>query len=142
MARRVAGEIDKVAQELAAHADANLQGDRRAARRRHRRRCSAAIDWMVPAYGTQPRAAHAVAVPYLKLWGLVAGGWQLGRGALAAARRLADGTGDARFLTAKIADGALLRGSAAAAGRGPRAVGDGRRRVGAGARRRSVLSRR
>ncbi len=44
-----------------------------------------------------------MAVPYLKLWGLVVGGWQLGRGALAAARHLAAGTGDARFLEAKIA---------------------------------------
>ncbi len=62
----------------------------------------AAIDWMVPAYGAQPRAAHAGAVPYLELWGLVAGGWQLGRAALVAAKHLHDGTGDARFLTAKI----------------------------------------
>ena len=33
-----------------------------------------------------PRAAHAVAGSYLTLWGLVTGGWQLGRGALAARR--------------------------------------------------------
>jgi len=56
----------------------------------------------VPAYGTKPRSAHAVAVPYLKLWGLVTGGWQLARGALAAARHLAEGNGDKSFLTAKI----------------------------------------
>jgi len=41
-------------------------------------------------------------VPYLKLWGLVTGGWQLARGALAAARHLAEGNGDKSFLTAKI----------------------------------------
>ena len=39
---------------------------------------------------------------YLELWGLVAGGWQLGRAALIAAEHLADGDGDARFLHAKI----------------------------------------
>ena len=73
---------------------------RRSARglRKASRAARAAAEWMVPAYGTNPRAAHAVAVPYLKLWGLVAGGWQLGRGALAAARHLAAGTGDASFL--------------------------------------------
>ena len=58
---------------------------------------------MVPAYGANPRAAHAGAVPYLKLWGLVAGGWQIGRAALVAAGHLAAGTGDAGFLQAKIA---------------------------------------
>ena len=40
-----------------------------------------AVDWVVPAYGRAPRAAHAASVPYLRLWGLVAGGWQLARGA-------------------------------------------------------------
>jgi hypothetical protein len=41
-------------------------------------------------------------VPYLELWGLVTGGWQMGRAALAAAKHLREGTGDARFLTAKV----------------------------------------
>ena len=63
--------------------------------------CSAA-EWVVPANGANPRAAHAVAVPYLTLWGLVTGGWQLGRGALAAQKHLTAGFGDARFLVAKI----------------------------------------
>ena len=61
-----------------------------------------AIDWMASAYGANTRAAHAVAVPYLELWGLVTGGWQMGRAALIAARHLADGTGDAAFMAAKI----------------------------------------
>ena len=100
-ARRVAAEIDAVAAELTAHGDANLKaiGTRltRAVRSLH-----VALEWMVPAFGTDTRAAHASAVPYLELWGLVAGGWQMGRAALIAARHLAEGTGDARFLTAKI----------------------------------------
>ena len=101
VARGVAGEIDKVAAELAGHADADLKSigrslaDANAALKR-------AIDWVVPAYGAQTRAAHAAAVPYLELWGTVAGGWQLGRAALAAAKQLAAGTGDAGFLRAKI----------------------------------------
>ncbi len=57
---------------------------------------------MVETYGAQPRVAHAAAVSYLKLWGIVTGGWQLARGALAASRHLAAGTGDANFLHAKV----------------------------------------
>jgi len=99
--RIVAAEMEKVANELARHADVNLKAigthltEGVAAAR-------TALEWMVPASGTDARAAYAVAVPYLKLWGLVTGGWQLGRGALAAARKLAEGAGDPQFLSAKI----------------------------------------
>jgi acyl-CoA dehydrogenase len=62
-----------------------------------------AVDWVVKIYGGDPRAAHAAAVPYLKLWGLTAGGWQMARAALAASKRLAEGSGDAGFHRAKIA---------------------------------------
>jgi butyryl-CoA dehydrogenase len=58
---------------------------------------------MVSSVGTRTAAAHAVAVPYLRLWGLVAGGWQLARAALIASRKQADGSGDPKFLAAKIA---------------------------------------
>ena len=50
----------------------------------------------------------------------MAGGWQLGRAALVAARHLKEGTGDARFLSAKIhtarfyADSMLPRAAALA----------------------------
>ncbi len=102
VARHVADEMGKVARELSSSSDAGLK-----AIGRHLSDgvavVRAAAEWMVPAYGASPRVAHAVAVPYLKLWGLVTGGWQLGRGALAAARLLAAGSGDARFLEAKIA---------------------------------------
>jgi alkylation response protein AidB-like acyl-CoA dehydrogenase len=46
-----------------------------------------------------PRVQFAGAVPFLKLMGIVAGGWQMARAALAAAR----GTGDDSFDKAKIA---------------------------------------
>ena len=62
-----------------------------------------ALDWMVPAYGSDSRAAHAASVPYLKLWGLTVGGWQMARAALVAARHLAEGARDADFYRAKIA---------------------------------------
>ncbi len=48
-----------------------------------------------------PHAAFAGAVPFLKLMGIVAGGWQMARAALAAEKRL--NSGDRPFLEAKIA---------------------------------------
>jgi len=62
-----------------------------------------AVEWIVATYGKDTRAAHAASVPYLKLWGLSAGGWQMARAALIAQKRLAEGKGDADFHRAKIA---------------------------------------
>jgi alkylation response protein AidB-like acyl-CoA dehydrogenase len=56
------------------------------------------VDYIVGA--RDPRASFAGAVPFLRLMGIVAGGWQMGRAAHAAERRTA---GDERFLAAKIA---------------------------------------
>ncbi len=64
---------------------------------------TAAVEWIVQTYGSDTRAAHAAAVPYLKLWGLAVGGWQMARAALAAAKHLAGGKGDADFYRGKIA---------------------------------------
>ncbi len=101
-ARLVADDMIKVAGELARHSDPGVKaiGTRLAEAVRAAR---AAADWMVQAVGTNPPAAYAVAVPYLRLWGLVAGGWQLGRAALISAKHRAEGVGDPQFLQAKIA---------------------------------------
>ena len=48
------------------------------------------------------RKAVACSVPYLKLWGITAGGWQMARAALVAAEKLAAGDADAEFYKAKI----------------------------------------
>ena len=61
-----------------------------------------ALAWMVPAFGQAPRAAFAGSVPYLKLWGLATGGWQMGRAALVAERKLSANEGNPTFLRAKI----------------------------------------
>jgi alkylation response protein AidB-like acyl-CoA dehydrogenase len=100
-ARLVTDDMRDVASELARHADPALKsiGTRLADAVRAVR---AATDWMVPAVGVNPAAAYAVAVPYLSLWGLVAGGWQLGRAALIAAKQRTEGAGDPQFLQAKI----------------------------------------
>jgi acyl-CoA dehydrogenase len=65
-----------------------------------------AVGWVVETHRADPRATAAGAVPLLRLFGAVAGGWQTGRAALAAARRLASGDNeDADFLAGKIATG-------------------------------------
>ncbi|MFO1412938.1 MAG: acyl-CoA dehydrogenase [Burkholderiales bacterium] len=102
VAKSIAAEIDKVAAKLAARPEPALQaiGVQLASSTAD---LQSAIEWLVPAFGANPRAAHAIAVSYLKLWGTVAGGWQMGRAALAASEKLAAGQGDAQFLQAKIA---------------------------------------
>jgi len=101
VAKSVIADVEKTAADLAGHADVNLRGIgaklKDAAASLH-----AAVDWVVPAFAPNTRAAHAGAVPYLRLWGLVTGGWQIGRAALVAAGHLKDGTGDTRFMQAKI----------------------------------------
>jgi 3-(methylthio)propanoyl-CoA dehydrogenase len=66
-----------------------------------------AIGYVVGNYATDIRAVSVGAVPMLKLFGIVAGGWQLLRSASIAQRRLAGagagvGGGDAAFYEAKI----------------------------------------
>jgi 3-(methylthio)propanoyl-CoA dehydrogenase len=50
-----------------------------------------------------PRAQFAGAVPFLKLMGIVAGGWQMARAALAAQKKLSWKEGDRTFYEAKLA---------------------------------------
>ena len=59
-------------------------------------------DWMVVTYTADIKAAHAGAVPFLKLMGVVCGGWQMARAALAAKNRLSSGAADRAFCEAKI----------------------------------------
>ena len=59
------------------------------------------VDFVVGAFRNDPRAVYAGSVPYLKLAGIVHGGWQMGRAALAATRRLAAGD-DPDFHRAKL----------------------------------------
>jgi len=62
----------------------------------------AAVGYIVATYGSDVRAASVGAVPFLKLFGIVAGGWQMGRAALAAQQRLSEGASDADFYQAKV----------------------------------------
>ena len=49
------------------------------------------------------RNGVACSVPYLRLWGVVAGGWQMARAAQIAAQKIAAGDAEADFYKAKIA---------------------------------------
>jgi len=59
--------------------------------------------WLVETYPRSANAAAAVAVPYLKLFGTVAGGWMMARAALVAQEKLKQPDADRDFLQAKLA---------------------------------------
>jgi acyl-CoA dehydrogenase len=62
------------------------------------------VDFILGTMGGNADAAYAGAVPFLKLMGIVAGGWQMARAALAAERALEAGSNtDDLFHQAKIA---------------------------------------
>jgi hypothetical protein len=102
VARAVLADAGRVAQACTASSDAALRTIGTALTEASAA-AGAALDWLVPAYGNAARAAHAAAVPYLELWGLTVGGWQMARAAQAAVRKLAAHDGDAAFLEAKLA---------------------------------------
>ena len=112
-------------------ADARDRERARPGRRRSARRSPAAcgppsapmrrsIDYVVRQFKGDIRGVYAGSVPYLKLAGIVHGGWQMARAALAA-QRLVDGwRDDPDFHRAKIGDGALFRRPHARDGGGAR----------------------
>jgi alkylation response protein AidB-like acyl-CoA dehydrogenase len=63
-------------------------------------------EWIAGSYKADIKAVHAGAVPFLKLAGIVCGGWQMARAALVANKKLDSiakgGVGDAAFYQAKI----------------------------------------
>jgi 3-(methylsulfanyl)propanoyl-CoA dehydrogenase len=63
---------------------------------------AALTDELIARHRARPTAALAGAVPFLDLCGVVTGGWLMAKGALAASRALAAGTGEVGFLRAKL----------------------------------------
>ena len=63
----------------------------------------AATRWIVETFPKNPKAVAAVSVPYLKLFGTVAGGWMMARAALVAQEKLKQPDADRDFLQAKLA---------------------------------------
>lgn len=100
-AKAIAARMHETQGELAAHASPDLQA---IAAQLH-----AAIDafenvvsFVVSQVRTDIKGVFAGSVPYLKMAGIVLGGWQMGKAALIAERKLAAGEGDAAFYRAKI----------------------------------------
>ncbi len=67
-------------------------------------------DWIGMTAMGDLRAAVACSVPYLKLWGITAGGWQMARAATIAAQKIADGDPEAEFYKAKLATAKFYAG--------------------------------
>jgi alkylation response protein AidB-like acyl-CoA dehydrogenase len=63
---------------------------------------SQSVEFILATAGKDPNAAFAGAVPFLKLMGVVAGGWQLGRAALISELKINKNEGDQSFYAAKI----------------------------------------
>ena len=85
---------------------AEVQGDLAAVSRRLVEGADAleqVVDYVVANTKSDVRAVFAGSVLYLKLAGIVLGGWQMGRAALVAHQKLQGGEGDAAFFKAKIA---------------------------------------
>ena len=106
--RKIAREQGATIKEVIAvmrDAAAGLDGDLTGVGERQRVAVDAlerAVSWLVANFSAEPKAVHAGAVPFLHLFGIVAGGWQLGRAALIARTRIAAGDGDP-FWPAKLA---------------------------------------
>jgi alkylation response protein AidB-like acyl-CoA dehydrogenase len=62
-----------------------------------------AAEWVISEYPTRMLEVLAGAVPFLRLAGMVAGGWQMARAALAAQRSLQQESGDPTFMQSKLA---------------------------------------
>lgn len=62
-----------------------------------------AAEWVIAEYPTRMLEVLSGAVPFLRMMGIVAGGWQMARAALAAQRLLQQGEGNQGFLQAKLA---------------------------------------
>jgi butyryl-CoA dehydrogenase len=61
------------------------------------------VEYMVANVKADIKAVFAGSVPYLKMAGVVLGGWQMARAALVSQQRLKAGEGDASFFKTKIA---------------------------------------
>jgi len=87
----ISEELNQMGEQQIAHAVAN--GVDAAAK---------ATEWILANHKGHPQRPAAASVPYLRLLGVVCGGWQMGRAALAARARLDAAEGDADFYQTKV----------------------------------------
>jgi alkylation response protein AidB-like acyl-CoA dehydrogenase len=102
VAKAILAQVRATEAELAEAQDADL-GAIRAQLAAGSAALEAVVDYVVANAKPDVRAVFAGSVPYLKLAGIVLGGWQMARAALVARGRLDGGAGDAAFYRAKIA---------------------------------------
>ncbi|MBM3103951.1 acyl-CoA dehydrogenase [Pseudomonas sp. V1] len=93
--------IQQVLEELAWVDDPQLQANA-SALARALVALNTSVEFIVGHYTSQPARVAAGAVPFLELLGLVAGGWQMARSALAAQRQLKAGDNDQAFYRGKL----------------------------------------
>jgi 3-(methylthio)propanoyl-CoA dehydrogenase len=105
-ARSVGAKMEAVAKECVAHADPTVQriGEALAKALLALKETS---QWIGMNAMGDLHKAFACSVPYLRLWGTVAGGWQMARAAQIAAAKIAAGDADAEFYRAKLATAAF-----------------------------------
>ncbi|HEY3599533.1 MAG TPA: acyl-CoA dehydrogenase [Paraburkholderia sp.] len=99
VAKKLLAEIAQTVEALGAQPGAAFQSMQRQLSQ-GQRALQSAVEFVVRNAKSDPNAVFAGSVPYLKLAGIVFGGWQMARAMLAAARNQAD---DASFYGAKIA---------------------------------------
>lgn len=97
-ARALLAEARATADRLAAAGEASLSANLSGAVV-EAERC---VAFILESFASNPRLAAAGSVPFLKLMGIVLGGWQMGRAGLAALSQQGQEDTDADFLNAKL----------------------------------------
>ncbi len=102
VAKQFIAQVRAVEAELNATGDANLKAIA-AQLAIGARAMEEVVEFVVANFKSDIKAVFAGSVPYLKLAGVVLGGWQMARAALIAQAKLQSGEGDASFNQAKVA---------------------------------------
>jgi alkylation response protein AidB-like acyl-CoA dehydrogenase len=105
-ATSVGKRMEAVAKECIGHADPDVKriGEALA---RALATLNEASQWIGMSAMGDLHTAFACSVPYLRLWGTVAGGWQMARAAQIAAAKIAANDSEAEFYRAKLATAAF-----------------------------------
>ncbi|HEY0846473.1 MAG TPA: acyl-CoA dehydrogenase [Noviherbaspirillum sp.] len=101
-AKGILAQVRRTEEELTASASADLAAIRTQLAAGSKA-LEEVVNYVVANVKSDIKGVFAGSVPYLKLAGVVLGGWQMARAALVADRKLKAGEGDAKFYQAKIA---------------------------------------